>query len=267
MQSYRLISRLFIDSQLFISLAAVCMCYCTDQILSLPPTLPFYFFIFSNTLVAYLFPFFFRNGTFAPPTLPLLISILSGCVCFYYLTTHLTVAFFICYGVLSLLTLAYYLPLIGRTSRLRQIPYLKPFIIAFNWSLATVVLPVIAGKAQLFSFPTVMLFFERFLFMAAITIPFDIRDMEADQRHHLQTIPLAVGIRKTLLIAVGLLFLYQFVTILHYGWGDLFWARVVCVLVVLGLFLPINGTQSRHYYTGLLDGSMILQCLLVSIFH
>ena len=52
---------------------------------------------------------------------------------------------------------------------------------------------------------------ERFLFVFAITIPFDIRDMEIDIKEGLKTIPVIMGKKKAMMIANILLVLFTMI--------------------------------------------------------
>ena len=119
----------------------------------------------------------------------------------------------------AFLTLFYSLPvsIVGdKTFRLRQIPFLKIFLVSITWSATTVLLPVIHHGISLDAHVWLVLF-ERALFVFAITIPFDIRDMIEDERLGLKTIPLFIGERKSRMISVLMLMVFIIVTAIHYA--------------------------------------------------
>jgi hypothetical protein len=97
---------------------------------------------------------------------------------------------------------------------LRNIAGLKLFIISSVWALVTTVLPA-AQVGEPIDFEVAVLTLQRFFFILAITIPFDIRDLRIDSPS-INTLPLLFGIKRarniallSLLIAeVGALGLY-----------------------------------------------------------
>ena len=81
--------------------------------------------------------------------------------------------------------------------RLRDVPGLKIFLIAFVWSYVTEGLPALINGEPLYY----LALLERFLFIFAITIPFDIRDVNYDSSH-LTTIPQYFGVNTAKLVAL-----------------------------------------------------------------
>ena len=55
---------------------------------------------------------------------------------------------------------------------------------------------------------TFLLISKRFLFIMAITLPFDIRDMYQDRKFHLKTIPVLMGEKRSLILCQMLLLVY-----------------------------------------------------------
>ncbi|MBK9505813.1 MAG: UbiA family prenyltransferase [Bacteroidetes bacterium] len=101
--------------------------------------------------------------------------------------------------------------------RLRQIPYLKIFLISFVWATVTILLPVIHSEKAYNNFHILTMIIERFLFVFAITIPFDIRDMNADSQTELKTIPLLIGEKRSIYASIIVLVLFFAVSIIHYS--------------------------------------------------
>lgn len=110
-------------------------------------------------------------------------------------------------GILGLITLLYavpfFLPAKNSTSRkgnLRSISGFKIYIIGIVWASVTVVLPVLENG--LFPYTDMwIVFVQRFLFIIAIMIPFEIRDLAFDDTS-LKTLPQVLGIKKAKIISV-----------------------------------------------------------------
>ena len=75
------------------------------------------------------------------------------------------------------------------------------------WSYVTVFLPAmelgLALDLRLF-----MIFIERSLFIFAITLPFDIRDMEIEKANGVKTIPAMIGAQNSIYLGMGILLIW-----------------------------------------------------------
>lgn len=98
-----------------------------------------------------------------------------------------------------------------RGGGLRSVPGLKLFLIAFTWAFTTAFIPAyLAGQSPIFPF------LERFLWTAALTIPFDVRDSTIDSSA-IKTLPHIVGPRNSIFIAHALLWLSFLVLVAAFG--------------------------------------------------
>jgi 4-hydroxybenzoate polyprenyltransferase len=97
---------------------------------------------------------------------------------------------------------------------LRKLPFSKIFIISFVWTVSTMLLLVLENNIPI-SQNIVLHLLSRFLFVFAITIPFDIRDLKYDAQN-LQTIPLFFGILKARFIALFSLFICLVISVFQY---------------------------------------------------
>ena len=119
------------------------------------------------------------------------VCIISALLGFYFFVTISEYIFFPIVG-LGFVSIFYGLPIYKNESqlfRLRDLPGIKIFLIAFVWAFVTEGLPALLNGEPLYY----LALFERFLFIFAITIPFDIRDVNYDASH-LATIPQYFGI-------------------------------------------------------------------------
>ncbi len=75
----------------------------------------------------------------------------------------------------------------------REIPGIKTLLLAMVWTCATVLLPVLQTENYPNSANIVLIFVERFTFIFAIAIPFDVRDMKGDRLAGIRTLPIALA--------------------------------------------------------------------------
>lgn len=96
---------------------------------------------------------------------------------------------------------------------IRSIPYCKILIISSVWTIASMYL-LISENNLLLNNNVILHLISRFLFVFAITIPFDIRDVKYD-KNNLKTIPISLGIQKSKLLSIFALLLICFISIVH----------------------------------------------------
>jgi len=89
---------------------------------------------------------------------------------------------------------------------LREVAGFKIVTIALVWALVTVLFPLLQEQIS-FDKNTWIIFVQRFLFVFAITIPFDIRDLHIDQKE-LKTLPLVFGTQFAKYLGFAALFIF-----------------------------------------------------------
>ena len=137
---------------------------------------------------------------------------------------------------------------------MREIPHLKIHLIAISWVAVLITFPMVNEEW----FTNVILYsIAHYLYVLAVTIPFDIRDLKYDLKEH-RTIPQVVGVKASK--AVSLVLLIGFVAIMVYVNCDLLynWAFYGAVLVQIALVLLMTEKRSDFYCAGLIDGSIAL---------
>jgi 4-hydroxybenzoate polyprenyltransferase len=165
------------------------------------------------------------------------------------------------------IALGYVLPLLnGR--RLRDLPYLKIFLIALSWAWITVLGPVTL-KEEPFSWSILLMLLERACFVFAITIPFDIRDLALDQSAEVDTLPAYWGMNTAKNIAYSALFIGLLTILTNFFIGCYSIAVLIALLLSIGstawLIRATHPQRHDYFFTGLLDGTMIVQGVLVYI--
>ena len=155
----------------------------------------------------------------------------------------------------AVLSLIYFLP----PFTLRRLPFFKIFFIGFVWAASGIIIPLMyeeyrfsyehLGKEELAYMAA------QLLFIAAICIPFDIRDIESDRKHTIKTLAVTHGLSKTKTIGIILLLIYMS---LAQNSIQLF---IYVLTGVPGIILILYSATHRHryYYSVLVDGLIICQ--------
>ena len=153
---------------------------------------------------------------------------------------------------------------------LRVIPYIKIILISIVWSIVTAIFTILNNGqvSAILNLDVILIFLQRMFFVFAITLPFDIRDMEYDKKRDLKTIPLFFGIEKAKIIAQGALLGFSGLVILQYVTGSKLEPEEAIALVVSAavssfIIYKTHENQKEYFYSFIMDGTMILQFLLV----
>ena len=193
---------------------------------------------------------------------------ISVCGVSVYFSTALSLSTVVMLLPAILLTLLYSvkLPILKATLVLREVPYIKLFLIAFVWSIVTVA--VVANEHHmLFSWEVLMLFLSRFFFVIAITIPFDIRDMKVDSPL-MKTIPQRFGMSKAIFISITFLAAFEVFAIAHFIFFDVHFSLLVallaCSLCSAYVIYNIDHSKTNFYYSFWIEGtSLLYACIIV----
>jgi len=109
---------------------------------------------------------------------------------------------------------------------------------------------------------------KRFLFIGALTVPFDIRDLFQDRQSGLKTVPVVWGEKNAYLFCqvllagyIVLLFLFR-----NNGFNNDFWALTITAVLAGWLIFKSSWKKNEYYYFFCVDGILILQYLLLLLF-
>lgn len=175
----------------------------------------------------------------------------------------------------GLVSLGYVIPFLGfqknRKLRLRDLNWIKIFLIAVVWGYVTVILPIVEIRSVHWS--DALIFIERMVFIFMITLPFDIRDLKVDQYNNVKTIPAVYGISFTMkLVLISLIFLLLLTSVnyLFVPESPIYFATYGLWLSLISTYIFIRISIDKtddYYFTGLLDGTMWLQFVCVWCFN
>ncbi len=274
--------KVIIDSNIFISVAAVFLALETQIQLGMKPQWhPYLFIIFFATLCEYnvhrLITIFKNKQALRDrkhhwvekyPRLfyGLVVFSCIGCLIAVLLAKKEVLLALAPYAII---TLFYSLPIFRSTNylfRLRDIPFIKIFLIALVWSSVTIMLPIIQSGITFDTAHIAMLLVGRFIFVFSITLPFDVRDIAVDQQDGVRTIPQLIGAQNSIKIALALQVLFMLICVVNYRQHNDVFILVPLMLsgVTTCFFIQHKKLRQQNYYHyGILDGTMLLQGLLV----
>ncbi|PCE64568.1 UbiA prenyltransferase family protein [Sediminicola luteus] len=168
----------------------------------------------------------------------LLLALYSG----WFLWQDLWVVFW----VLAILVGLYALPMLKKGKNLRSIGWLKVFIVALVWAIATVIVPVYQKEATLL-WDTWVEFVQRFLFVCILMLPFELRDMEVDPAE-LRTLPQRYGVKKVKVL--GVVWVVAFFLLIFFkdiiGYGEL-WRKAFLAAILLLMLWRMHAERSRYF--------------------
>lgn len=194
-----------------------------------------------------------------------LYFVLSGIAALYFFL-HLSHQVKLQLSIPIVITLFYILPIFPKGKRLRDIHFVKIFLIAITWAWMCYGIPCY----NLVDIPTYCLaLLERILFVFAITIPFDIRDKDVDATIGVQTIVHLLGNKLSKFLSIGLL-LVSFSLIVYLLLNQqistiYFIAMIISYVITIVLVSNTKETHGDWYFGGLLDGTLGLRTLLILI--
>lgn len=220
-------------------------------------------FIFCATFLAYNLPVITKYVK-SPREHKIFISLYAF---FSFLVLYISIGFgmikFIYLLHLGIISFAYNYPF--KSNRwvflpTRSIPFLKIILIAYVWASIGSILPLFQFDIKPSFHHELGVFIIQFLFIAAITLPFDIRDFSRDKDDHIKTIPGFFGIRVTRIAGIIVSACYIMVSILTLQSAIPF---IIIGFVMMILILHSKEERKDIYYTGIIDGFIIIYWLIL----
>lgn len=189
---------------------------------------------------------------------------------------HLPSFYWILILLIIIAGLLYYGLLPGFT--LRQVGWLKAFVIGFVWACCANLLPIIMLRVEFnVDFHQhilwVFLFLKNWTFCTVNAIIFDIKDYPSDANKQLKTFVVRYGLRKTIfsilipILSIGMIALLCFATFKGFGFLP---GIINCIPFVLTLYVAYS-MRKRHsldYYLIIIDGLILFKacCGIVAMY-
>ncbi len=172
---------------------------------------------------------------------------------------------------LAFVALAYAAPIVRRNAakiRIREIGLWKIFIIAAVWAGMTVILPAVnlLGWDQVGNSRSWIMAIERGIFILAITIPFDIRDLENDAKKGVRTLPSVLTWQWAVVLSVALMGVFISLLAVRLDLDARFMGYALASFITaIGLLLA-NPKRGDMYCSFWIEGTMLLQVIAVYMF-
>ena len=167
-------------------------------------------------------------------------------------------------------SVAYVMPFVQNDSKLkglRDVPVLKNIFLAFSWSAATVALPLSSNELYHVQQHDLMIFFQRFFFIFALSLLFDIRDSKYDQSEGVSTIVGIAGESRvktmaafSIVVFMILCLLDQFFFFDHIIYWPAFLISSATLLILIFISAPAN---PRWFFAGIVDSTTTMQFILL----
>ncbi|HTB05462.1 MAG TPA: UbiA family prenyltransferase [Bacteroidia bacterium] len=174
----------------------------------------------------------------------------------------------------AIISMGYSVPIIKTKHgwiRFRDVAWLKVFWIGLCYAWLTTLLPLAyaLGVRQWLNADMLLMFLRNFLFVFAIAIPFDIRDIGFDKERGNKTLPVILGVDRAILLANGLMLCFVVIVLFQCEFFNLNSAVAIalCLSVLISSFAISMAKPNRPnlFFQLAIDSTMVVQFLLVLI--
>jgi len=158
---------------------------------------------------------------------------------------------------------------------LRQVGWLKPFVIGFTWAGMVTIYPILfyklsKGESYEPSLISTFLFIKNFMFVTVLCIMFDIKDYAMDYNQQLKTFVVNTGLRKTIFYIIIPLCALGLGSFWYYGFTHQFSLMKIALNTVPFVLLIIvayslHNRRSILYYLTIIDGLMLVKAICGSV--
>lgn len=158
------------------------------------------------------------------------------------------------------IAMLYVLPLFSKGRRLRDMGWIKIILIGWSWAWLTALMPALYISKEPVFISTFMSI-GRMIFIIAIAIPFEIRDISIDGSVGLTTMPVYFGMGKTIRAGIILcILLIGFVTVSSFHYHDPAYGISMSLVSILSIWILNKSPHitDDYFFSGLTDGTMIL---------
>jgi 4-hydroxybenzoate polyprenyltransferase len=270
----------FVFGNFFISLCTLSMIFTTFLMNDLPLRLtPFTLFLTFSTYMLYNFHrVSFRlnyssSGDFLKSILserlPVIekifwiISFLVIVACAFLLSARV----YICFIPLAFLAVSYSVPLYkrrGKKIRLLEIFFIKTPVLAGVWGATTTIIPLVEQGMSISTGFVMLQLASRCLFIFALCIPFEMRDLETDRKNNVRTLAVIFGRKNTMITGCTVILIELF---LHHLMNSLSMKSILALdassIIALILILQQNSLRKPLYYKFYIDGTMVVRFLFL----
>ena len=206
-------------------------------------------------------------------TAVLLLLVAVSSIIAYLIVTHFNIIFnkenIVWSLLIPFLSIAYSFPFLSGGRSLRHFGWLKLPLLSFVWSFTTVLLPAFFFTAEKIQPQVWMLFANRFFFIMALCVLFNVRDYEEDKNDGVITPVVAFGTNNILVYGKWLIVVLNLITALlvcryfNLDSGFQYFAVLAPVLLLFLLFHYFRFSRNEIEFLVLHDGLMPVKALLL----
>ncbi|MDT0641456.1 hypothetical protein RM553_01305 [Zunongwangia sp. F363] len=242
---------LYINSSIHVALAVVSLSLVSFFKFQISPDYDLLLFIFFGSITGYNFVKYAGIAKLHHLSLTRNLRFIQvfSLVCFLgagYFVLQQSWQILILSGVLGIFTLLYAVPFWKGKANLRSLNGTKVFVIAVVWAGTSVLLPL-HKLYNLENRDVLIEFFQRFLLVIVLMLPFEIRDLKFDTLQ-LGTIPQRVGFGKTKILGYVLLLLVILAEVFKERFLLTNFISLVLVSLVSGTFLYKTRIDQQPYF-------------------
>lgn len=244
-----------VNTQLWVSTCVLGLCLFFQEF-NHQFNLPLLGVIFFSTLGMYNLAYYIGQKAALPKILMTLGTLISIVLAGIYLS------FYSCVFLLFLGGLSFFYSVPVSKVRLRELPGVKIFLIAFVWASVVVLLPKVENGLD-YEYSVFMQFLVVYTFILGITIPFDVRDLEIDNPQ-LITLPQIMGKKNAIYLGLFLLLVSQglFLGLNDFSLNEFSIAYSITVFCALFLVRLSLRRRTKLFTTFWVEGLSLLPSLL-----
>lgn len=274
MRLFKTIFDFYLDASVHVALAVISLVVVTTLLLNVPIDFSLIGFVFCSTMVCYNFV---KYGVEAEKYLIVsnvyhkniqVFSFFGFALAIYFLMNLSREIWFAVIG-LGLISTLYAIPFLPNAKNLRSLGGFKIYIVAIVWVGFTALLPVLESETPI-TWDLWVLFSQRFVLVLILILPFEIRDLQWDDKR-LKTLPQLIGIQKTRMTGFVLIAVFFLLTFLK---DDLLLseltARFFVSIALTVVFLLKSKMQDKYFASFWVEGIPIFWAslfLLVNEFY
>ena len=227
--------------------------------------------VFGSTLVVYNLPRMLPRAYGSPrPRHPLrpwfFVFFACGIIIMAPAVIRLNKDILLAGGVLGVFAFSYFLPSLPSRRRLRDYGIVKILVLTAVWTVATAVLPMMYIGTPVSGYPFELLL--RFVFVFALCVLFDIRDMDLDSSRNIRTLPNRIGMQRAYRLVHISLIIFVALSVLqhlrHPHAGRL--VAAIATAVVTALVAEYVRRHPGHKaFVAMTDGMMLFYAVLVLV--
>lgn len=242
----------YIKSSIHVALSVYALVRMTHFMFEIPYDAPMSFFAFFGTIVGYNFVKYDALARAKKRMMRKELKIITVfsffsflVVGFYFFKLEL-VTQIVAIAVL-MLTLLYTLPFFPNRKNARNWAGVKIYIVALCWVGVTLLLPLVNAHLDL-GFDFLIKCIQRFILVFNLILVFEIIDLANDDPH-LKTVPQQIGIKKTKILGLLLLFPFYFLEFFKNNFIEKQLVVNLILVVLLALFLAFANEKRSKYYS------------------